>query len=542
MYREVSVIEVREVLRAWLAGSGFRTAGAQAGVDRKTARRYVAAAVAAGLDRDCGVEQLDDELIGTVVAAVRPDRPQGYGAAWEALCANHDRISTWVKDGLTVVKIGDLLARQGVVVPQRTLHRYCAERTEYRGRGDTVPVVDGDPGVECQIDFARMGMLTDSATGRRRVVHALIFTAVYSRHMFVWLTFSQTLAAVIAGCEAAWRFFGGVFKVLVPDNMSAIVAQTDSVNPRFTVGWLEYTQARGFVTDPARVAHPQDKPRVERMVQYVRNNFFAGEDFTDLADAQARADTWCRDKAGQRIHGTTCARPAVVFAEQEAQLLLAGPQSPYAVPVYAQVKVHRDYHVQVAKALYSIPQHLRGQTLSVRADGELVKMYHRGQLVKTHPRQPPGGRSTDPADLPAEKTGYAMRDLTRLIATATGHGSNVGIYAERLLDHDLPWTRMRQVYRLLGLVKRYGPTPVDTACGRALDLDVVAVTKIAAMLANATENAEAPPPRAASGLAPARFARDPREYRPAAPKLAKPDWMTVIDGGALNDDPQEGSW
>jgi transposase len=542
MYREVSVIEVREVLRAWLAGSGFRTAGAQAGVDRKTARRYVAAAVAAGLDRDCGVEQLDDELIGTVVAAVRPDRPQGYGTAWEALCANHDRISTWVKDGLTVVKIGDLLARQGVVVPQRTLHRYCAERTEYRGRGDTVPVVDGDPGVECQIDFARMGMLTDSATGRRRVVHALIFTAVYSRHMFVWLTFSQTLAAVIAGCEAAWRFFGGVFKVLVPDNMSAIVAQTDSVNPRFTVGWLEYTQARGFVTDPARVAHPQDKPRVERMVQYVRNNFFAGEDFTDLADAQARADTWCRDKAGQRIHGTTCARPAVVFAEQEAQLLLAGPQSPYAVPVYAQVKVHRDYHVQVAKALYSIPQHLRGQTLSVRADGELVKMYHRGQLVKTHPRQPPGGRSTDPADLPAEKTGYAMRDLTRLIATATGHGSNVGIYAERLLDHDLPWTRMRQVYRLLGLVKRYGPTPVDTACGRALDLDVVAVTKIAAMLANATENAEAPPPRAASGLAPARFARDPREYRPAAPKLAKPDWMTVIDGGALNDDPQEGLW
>jgi transposase len=542
MYREVSVIEVREVLRAWLAGSGFRTAGAQAGVDRKTARRYVAAAVAAGLDRDCGVEQLDDELIGTVVAAVRPDRPQGYGTAWEALCANHDRISTWVKDGLTVVKIGDLLARQGVVVPQRTLHRYCAERTEYRGRGDTVPVVDGDPGVECQIDFARMGMLTDSATGRRRVVHALIFTAVYSRHMFVWLTFSQTLAAVIAGCEAAWRFFGGVFKVLVPDNMSAIVAQTDSVNPRFTVGWLEYTQARGFVTDPARVAHPQDKPRVERMVQYVRNNFFAGEDFTDLADAQARADTWCRDKAGQRIHGTTCARPAVVFAEQEAQLLLAGPQSPYAVPVYAQVKVHRDYHVQVAKALYSIPQHLRGQTLSVRADGELVKMYHRGQLVKTHPRQPPGGRSTDPADLPAEKTGYAMRDLTRLIATATGHGSNVGIYAERLLDHDLPWTRMRQVYRLLGLVKRYGPTPVDTACGRALDLDVVAVTKIAAMLANATENAEAPPPRAASGLAPARFARDPREYRPAAPKLAKPDWMTVIDGGALNDDPQQGLW
>ena len=77
MYREVSVIEIREVLRAWLSGSGFRTVAAQAGVDRKTARRYVDAAVAAGLDRECGVGQLSDELIGAVVAAVRPDRPRG---------------------------------------------------------------------------------------------------------------------------------------------------------------------------------------------------------------------------------------------------------------------------------------------------------------------------------------------------------------------------------------------------------------------------------------------------------------------------------
>src|ERR1700680_2652956 len=186
-----------------------------------------------------------------------------------------------------------------------------------------------------------MGMVSDPATGRRRVVHALIFTAVYSRHMFVWLTFAQTLEAIVAGCEAAWRFFGGVFKVLIPDNMKPIVAKADTVNPQFTVGWLDYAQARGFVTDPARVASPQDKPRVERAVQYVRGNFFAGEDFVDLADAQARAEAWCRDMAGQRIHGTTCARPAVVFAEAESVLLLDAPTQPYAVPIYAQVKVHR---------------------------------------------------------------------------------------------------------------------------------------------------------------------------------------------------------
>jgi hypothetical protein len=208
MYREVSVIEVREMLRVWMLGAGLRRVGALAGVDRKTVRRYTDAAVEAGLDRDGDTDQLTDELIGAVVEAVRPDRPQGYGAAWESLCHNHDRIQKWITDGLTVVKIGDLLARDGVVVPQRTLHRYCVQRTEYRGRGATVPVIDGEPGVECQIDFGRMGMIFDTESGRRRVVHALIFTAVYSRHMFVWLTFSQTLEAIIAGCEAAWRFFG----------------------------------------------------------------------------------------------------------------------------------------------------------------------------------------------------------------------------------------------------------------------------------------------------------------------------------------------
>ena len=94
-------------------------------------------------------------------------------------------------------------------------------------------------------------------------------------------------------------------------------------------------------------------------------------------------------------------------------------------------------------------------------------------------------------------------------------------------------------YRLLGLVKRYGPDPVDTARGRALDLDVVSVSKIAAMLERATENTPVPAPRAASGLAPARFARDPGEYRTSAPKAGKPDWMTVIDGGALADSEQD---
>ena len=511
-FREVRVNEIREVLRCWLDGGGLRTAAERAGVDRKTARRYVEAAVAAGLDRGGGDGQLGDDLVGAVVAAVRPARTSGHGASWDTLLGQEARIRAWIEtDDLQLTNIHGKLARLGVDVPYRTLHRFAVERCGFARKTLTVRVADGDPGVECQLDFARMGLVDDPDTGRRRVAHALIFTAVHSRHMFVWLTYRQTLDAVIAGCEAAWVFFGGVFKVLVPDNMSPVIADADPVNPTFTTGWLDYAQSRGFGTDPARVRSPKDKPRVERAVQYVRGNFFAGETFTDLADAQRRVESWCATTAGLRVHGTTAQRPAEHFATAEAHRLLPVPAGRYDVPIFATPKVARDLHVEVARGLYSVPAELVGQRVDVRADTLLVKVFSRGQLVKTHPRVKPGSRSTDPGDYPVGRAEYALRDVTTLTNKAAAAGPAVGVYATRLLDTPLPWTRMRTVYRLLGLVRTYGPDPVQAACARALELDVVDVTKITRMLEQATE---AQPATASARVVggPARFARDPAEF------------------------------
>jgi len=141
-----------------------------------------------------------------------------------------------------------------------------------------------------------------------------------------------------------------------------------------------------------------------------------------------------------------------------------------------------------------------------------VKLYFRGQLVKTHPRKPPGGRSTDPGDLPAGTAEYALRDVESLKHKAAAAGPSVGIYAQRLLDVPLPWTSMRSVYRLLGLTRSYGPAAVEAACTRALELDVVDVRKIARMLEQATERDPAPTGAKVVG-GPARFARDNSEYK-----------------------------
>jgi transposase len=522
-FREVRVFEVREVLRLWLAGEGFRSIERLAQVDRKTVRRYVTAAEVAGLVRDGGDEQLSDVFLAVVVEAVRPHRCDGHGEGWRLLTVHHEQIGVWVGDDLTGVKIHELLGRRGVVVPVRTVQRYVAEVCgRHRGRGPTVRIADGVPGDELQVDYGRMGFIADAASGRRRTVWALIFTACYSRHCFVWLSFRQTTADVIEGCEAAWQFFGGCFRTLIPDNLSAVVDDADPVEPRLNQAFVEYAQARGFRIDPARVRRPQDKPRVERTVSFVRGSFFAGETFLDLADAQRRAEVWCRERAGLRVHGTTQCRPIDVFEADEQPRLLPVPTTAYDLPIYTTAKVHRDHHIEVAKALYSIPGDLIGRRVEVRADRQLVRVFHRGQLVKVHPRQQPGRRSTDPDDLPSHTTVYALRDLDRLRRMATGHGPAVGAYATALLDIPLPWTRMRQVYALLGLVKKWGAERVNSACAKALEAEAVNVGLIGRMLERGTEHTSIPPALPGTVVT-GRFARDRAHFAVGGPDRPHPD-------------------
>ena len=259
-FREVSVVQIREALRRWLHGDGERTNARGAGIDRKTVRRYVTVALELGVSRNGDESQLTEEVIGEVCERVRPHRPDGHGESWRRLCEVEDEIKAWVKQDLTVVKIGILLRRRGIEVPHRTLARFAVERCGAGQRRTTVRVDDPPPGRELQVDFGRLGLVADGE--RRRLCWALIFTAVVSRHQFVWPTFAQTTEETIAGFEAAWCYFGGVFPVVIPDSMKAIVDRADNVAPRFNDTFLEYAQSRRFAIDPARVRTPSDKALV----------------------------------------------------------------------------------------------------------------------------------------------------------------------------------------------------------------------------------------------------------------------------------------
>ncbi len=102
----------------------------------------------------------------------RPHRPDGHGESWSALQANHDQLKAWLVDGgLTAVKVTELLTRKGVVVPERAVQRYALKALGVgrSARGTTLRVADGEPGSELQVDFGKMGLVQDPASGRKKV-------------------------------------------------------------------------------------------------------------------------------------------------------------------------------------------------------------------------------------------------------------------------------------------------------------------------------------------------------------------------------------
>lgn len=484
------MIDVKEVLRRWAAGHSNRKIARETGTDRDTASRYIAVAEQLALPRD---RALSDAEIHEVAQRVQARALSDPSAERKEVAEHKKHIVDWLgrKRPLRLTKIHTLLVRNhGLVASYDTLRRYAMEELDWQKKEPTILLEDPPAGQEAQVDFGKMGMMLDVATGRTRALWALIVTLSFSRYQFVWPTFVQTTEAVCEGLDRAWWFFGAMARTILPDNMSSVVKDPDALNPTLVPSFLDYVQARDIFVDPARVRSPKDKPRVENQVPYVRESWCDGETFTDLDDARRSAEHWSLETAGMRVHGTTRKVPREVFEQLEKSTMLAPPTEPFDVPLWAEhAKVHPDHHIQIANALYSVPTLYLSKKVRVRADKTTVKIYFGTDLIKLHPRKPPGGRSTDTHDYPVGKALYALRSVDGLVAKAKDKGLHVGIYAERLLGGPLPWTRMRQAYALVRLCDKYGDGRVEAVCQSALAFDVVDVVRITRMLKRATKPA-----------------------------------------------------
>lgn len=517
-YRELTMIDVKELLRRWTAGQRTREIARATGADRKTVSRYVQMAKQLGF----GPEHLDnDAAVHEVAQSVQARRLTEPSEEWEAVAKHRDRIVAWLGEQrpLKLTKIHHLLVRDhGLEASYATLRRFAVQELGWRKKKPTVRLEDPPPAQEAQVDFGSMGMLFDPDTGRQRKLWALIVTLSFSRLMFVWPTFEQTTEAVCEGLDRAWRFFGGMPKTIIPDNMKAIVKVPNALSPELIEAFIDYVQARGIFVDPARIRSPKDKPRVENQVPYVRESWFDGETFADLSDARQSAEHWCRDIAGARVHGTTRRVPLEHYASEEKVAMLPPPTAPFDVPLWTEAKVHADHHIQVQRALYSVPTRYLHQTVRVRSDKSTVRIYARTELIKVHPRKQPGGRSTDPSDYPADKAAYALRSVDAVLDRANKRGVHIGLFAQRLLGGPLPWARMRQAYALLRLCDKFGDGRVEALCQSSLAFDVVDVHRLTRMLKSA---AKPPEPDGATArvvqLPLPRFARSVEQFETRTP-------------------------
>jgi transposase len=507
-FREVNMLEVKEILRLWLLGVPKKQIASQLGFDVKTVRRYLAVARARGVEASHGLAALDDELVAAVVTATQPSTGRPRGEGWVACEEHREFIAGHVAHHVRLTKIGKLLRRRGVAIEYPTLRRFALAELGV-GRGSpTVPVADCAPGAEVQIDTGWMTLLEPDLFGKRRRFKAWIFTPVRSRYRFVYPVFQETTATAIEACDAAWAFYGGVFKVAIPDNTKAIVAKADPIAPVITEAFREYAQSRGFQIDTARVRRPKDKARVERTVPTVRDDCFGGERLRTLEDSRARALHWCVEEYGMKRHARTQRLPREHFEAEERAALLAAPTESFDVPLWGDCKVARDQFAAVAKALYSLPLSLRGHTLRFRADSQLVRFYERGQIVKTHPRKAPGQRSIDKADFPEEALAAGQRDIDFFVRKAREHGQHVGLFAEALAAKPLPWRRLREVFKLLSLARKYGAR-LDASCKTALDAGMADVYRLADLVRLDTRLAPSP---AAKVIPLARYLRPSSQY------------------------------
>jgi transposase len=511
-HKEYNVLEVVDVLRRYLAGDSIRAIGRSKGVDRNTVRKYLRLAEENGFgaegDRDL------DEIAYRVFTAVHPEKREETERNRDRILLPHQqKISEWLeKEKLTLTKVHIKLTRIGVDVSYSALWRFSRERLGFGGTEITVRMADSKPGEVAEVDFGRLGIIYDPASGRNRVLYALVVTLVFSRHQYVYTTHSQKLESVIAGLEEAWGFFEGVVRRLVIDNMKTAVVKADRYEPIFQRTFLEYSRYRGFIIDATDVASPKQKPKVERQIPYVRENFFKGEQFTDRDHAQREAEKWCLMTAGLRVHGTTRKRPRIIFEQQEKEALLALSAERFDMPQWCPPhKVHPDHLIRVDNAGYSVPTDYIGKEVDVRVDSKLVRIYYNEQLIKTHPLMPPGERSVDYEDYPKHKSPYAMRNCHYYIQKAREMGPYCGKFAAGLLSGDFPWAKLRQAQKLIGLAKKYGSQRVESACYRAVAYSLFNVYRLEHIITEAAACLplfeEDPPAGQPAAALPARFRR-----------------------------------
>jgi len=394
----------------------------------------------------------------------------------------------------------------GLSVSVASLRRYVRSEfaEEVAEEQATVLRDDPPPGAEAQLDYGHLGRWLDPESGALRRVWAFIMTLSYSRHLFCFPVLRMTQPEFLAAHVAAFAFFDGCPARLVPDNLGSGVLKADLYDPRLNRGYAELSYHYGCLVDPARAGCPKDKPRVERMVPYVRDSFFSGRQFSDLPTMRTQAASWSSAVAGQRAaRPLGGARPETVFRALEQEHLLALPRRPFEAATWQTAKVAADCHVSVGGALYSVPFRFIGARLDVRTTDEMLFVYADHEIVKSHARVGKGRRSTDWQDYPSQKAAFFMRNPSWCRRRAAELGPAVAALVGELLGEQA-LHRLRSAQGVIHLADTHGAARLELACALALEVGDPSYRTVRGILKAGREQLT-PEPETQAPLAPAHL-------------------------------------
>lgn len=498
------MFDLIELLTHWHAGRSQVQLSQSLGIDRKTIRKYLAPAIAAGIEP--GGPPVSATVWAEQIVKWFPvlDDPGARASTWPLIDPHRDRIKDWLDADVTVATIAQRLRDDHTVrASESSVRRWIATHfaEDVARERVTVPRGEVPPGSEAQIDYGRLGMWFDPAVGKRVTVWAFVMVLSHSRHLFVRPVIRMDQTAWCACHVEAFEFFDGVAARLVCDNLKTGVDKPDLYDPKINRSYAELAAHYGTLVDPARALKPKDKPRVERPMPYVRDSFFKGRAFGSFAEMRADAARWSREVAGLRrsraLEGS--AQPLRVFEAVEADALIALPRTAFELTTWSIGKVGVDAHLKVGKALYSVPWRLIGQRLHARTAGDIVQIFADGDVVATHVRRL-SGRATDFDHYPPEKIAFMMRTPAWCRRTADEIGPNcVAVIAEFMRDNAIH--HLRSAQGVLGLRDKYGYERLDAACARALEVGDPSYRTVKGILVAGTEHTGVEPAGGAAATA-----------------------------------------
>jgi transposase len=345
------------------------------------------------------------------------------------------------------------------------------EREEGPRATDVAIPVETAAGEVAQVDFVYAGKCYDPERGVMRKTWLFVMTLGFSRHMYCDLVFDQKIETWVRLHVAAFEYFGGVPRVIVPDNLKAAVVRAAfgvDGEPVLNRTYRELARHFGFQIDPTPPRAPQKKGKVERGGGYVKGNFLKTLESVDIHEDRRQLRRWLEEIAAQRRHGTTGRPPIELFEEQEKAALLSLPATRYELVVWKKAMLHRDSHVQIDGAFYSAPWRLLGTALWVRCTRSSVSIHHDDEHLWTHTRVPRGKRSTVESHLPEHRRDLRHRSRDYWISRARRMGAEVMQLVEAIFDSDDVLYQLRKVQAVVSHLEGFPRERARRAARRAL--------------------------------------------------------------------------